>query len=415
MICHVFKRRRRIAGRLVESREWFGALRLEWEHGQPRKWSLGTPDRREAERLLHAERIKAEKRHHGLLPSADQAEASGKGLNELLEAFLSDLRVIGRTGSTLKIYRELRLTFVACKWERLSDVTARGFCEWRARAGLAGKTLNDRLKNLCSFFRWLRRGRIVSENPLEFVDPVKLTPTLFRRSETPERLQRLLAVASPERAAVYLTAVQTGLRRKELQQLTVADFELAAPKPFVRVPASISKNRREATLWLRPEVVAAVRGVLPADVSPGHKVFAGLVPRLPRFKKDLELAGIPFLDSLGRRFDFHALRVTFGTNLSVAGVTPRVAMEVMRHSDIKLTMRIYTDGSQLPTAAAVASLPALSIPGTQMGTQTGTQTGGADSRDGSHVALVCESDKSCNPLSVARLDAPLRIQSMLAQ
>jgi site-specific recombinase XerD len=75
----------------------------------------------------------------------------------------------------------------------------------------------------------------------------------------------------------------------------------------------------------------------------------------------LELAGIPFEDAQGRRLDLHALRVTFGTNLSVAGVSPRVAMELMRHSDIKLTMKIYTDASQLLTAAAVASLPPLVV------------------------------------------------------
>ncbi len=42
----------------------------------------------------------------------------------------------------------------------------------------------------------------------------------------------------------------------------------------------------------------------------------------------------------------------------VAGV-PRVVMESMRHSDLKLTMKSYMDAAQLrgPVAAAVASLP----------------------------------------------------------
>ena len=35
MICYVFKRRRRMDGQVHESREWFGALRMEWEHGAP--------------------------------------------------------------------------------------------------------------------------------------------------------------------------------------------------------------------------------------------------------------------------------------------------------------------------------------------------------------------------------------------
>ncbi len=52
-----------------------------------------------------------------------------------------------------------------------------------------------------------------------------------------------------------------------------------------------------------------------------------------------------------------ALRVTFCTNLLNAGVHPRVVQELMRHSDIKLTMKNYTDPSQLPVAEALEKLP----------------------------------------------------------
>jgi integrase len=39
----------------------------------------------------------------------------------------------------------------------------------------------------------------------------------------------------------------------------------------------------------------------------------------------------------------------------------RVVMELMRHSDLKLTMKIYTDVSQLPLAACVAALPSFEV------------------------------------------------------
>lgn len=391
MICSIFKRRRRVNGVVQESREWFGSLRMPWEDGLPRKWSLGTADKREAERMIHEARTKAEKRHNGLLPPEEHEEAKRRPLNELLEAFLGHLHSIGRAPSTLKKYRELRLLFARCGWTRLDHVTERSFCEWRKRSDLSGETINDQLKNTCNFYHWLQRTRQVSENPLQYVQPIKVTPTQYRRAINQEQAQRLLSVASHRRAVVYLTALQTGLRRKELQLLTVGDFALDAPKPFVRVPASIAKNRKETTLWLRDEVVSAVRSVLPDNPLPFERVFAGMVPRIPRFKKDLALAGIPFEDETGRRVDLHALRVTFGTNLSVAGVAPRVAMEMMRHSDIKLTMRIYTDGSQLPTAAALASLPAFTVHGTHDGTQIGTQTGVAGGqRESQPVAALAQ-------------------------
>jgi hypothetical protein len=39
------------------------------------------------------------------------------------------------------------------------------------------------------------------------------------------------------------------------------------------------------------------------------------------------------------------------TRLQRAGVSPREAMELARHSDIRLTMKTYTDVGQLPLAA----------------------------------------------------------------
>jgi hypothetical protein len=94
-----------------------------------------------------------------------------------------------------------------------------------------------------------------------------------------------------------------------------------------------------------------------------------VMPSMYMLKKDLAAAGIPYKDALGRQADFHALRHTFGTNLSLAGVLPRVAMELMRHSDLRLTMKVYTDPSQLPLADSIDRLPSFTKTGPQIGPQ----------------------------------------------
>ena len=55
--------------------------------------------------------------------------------------------------------------------------------------------------------------------------------------------------------------------------------------------------------------------------------------------------------------DFHALRMTFITNLSRAGVSPKTAQLLARHCDINLTMNTYTTLGVMDQAAAVESLP----------------------------------------------------------
>ncbi len=61
----------------------------------------------------------------------------------------------------------------------------------------------------------------------------------------------------------------------------------------------------------------------------------------------------------GRTLDVHCLRHTFATMLSKSGVVPRMAQELMRHSDIRLTMNVYTHLGLHDTAGAVESLPSI--------------------------------------------------------
>ena len=61
----------------------------------------------------------------------------------------------------------------------------------------------------------------------------------------------------------------------------------------------------------------------------------------------------------------HALRTTFGTLLSKGGVAPRTAQAAMRHSDLKMTMQVYTDPKLLDVRGALDVLPALPLNGGQ--------------------------------------------------
>lgn len=379
---------------------WQAKIQLD---GWPRekRVSLHTTDKRLARTKLVLLVTEAEKEAAGLLPPQSVRLAHSRGFLEHLEAFLSDLSVRGKAPRTIKSYRcILRRLCADCGWTLLSDVSVRSFCEWRADAGLHGETANDYLSALSRFFNWLKRQRCVLENPVEFVERVDTRATVrdFRRSLTEEEVTRLLQNTPQPRRVIYRLVLETGLRRCELQGLRWSDFRLGAggesppdrpqavasgnsatpanpvrveplpervahpsqqPLASVRVPASITKNRRTVVLSIGPELAAELIALRGPECAPFQLAFSGLVPRLPRFRKDLVAAGIPFVDDGGRRADLHALRKTFGTGLVLAGVEPRVVMEAMRHSDLKLTMKTYTDAALLvgPMSAAVQRLP----------------------------------------------------------
>jgi hypothetical protein len=45
--------------------------------------------------------------------------------------------------------------------------------------------------------------------------------------------------------------------------------------------------------------------------------------------------------------------------LAQSRVPPAIAMKIMRHRDIRLTLEVYTDEGLLPVAAAMSALPSL--------------------------------------------------------
>ena len=180
---------------------------------------------------------------------------------------------------------------------------------------------------------------------------------------------RKLTQRGRERALIYRTLVLTGLRRGELASLTNGSLELDAPTPFAVLDASDEKNRRGSEISLRGDLVQELRNWVAdkrAEFSGTDEEFDGealfSVPSslLRVLNRDLKVAGIPKTDERGRVIDLHAMRMTLATMLNKAGVAPRTAQEIMRHSDIRLTMETYTDPQMLGRAEALDAIGELS-------------------------------------------------------
>ena len=140
----------------------------------------------------------------------------------------------------------------------------------------------------------------------------------------------------------------------------------------VNVRPEDTKNRRGASLPLRADTAERMKSFL-AGKLPNAKAFRlpspGSMSRMIR--GDLVAAGIEPKNDRGV-VDFHSLRHTFGTLLAAAGVHPKTAQSLMRHSDINLTMSRYTHVLIGQESGAVESLPDFSKPARQSQKKTGT-------------------------------------------
>lgn len=256
------------------------------------------------------------------------------------------------------------------------------------KRGISAQTFNFYLQAVKQFSRWMVRDRRARENPLAHLDGLNVrtdrrrnrraltvdeSVTLLDKAEYgPERF----SMTGGERAMLYRLALETGLRSSELRSLTRECFDLDASPATVTVRAAYSKHRRDDTLPLRQDTVAKLKGFLKTK-APAAQAFTMPEKRwvATMFRGDLEAAGIDFRDDAGRVADFHSLRHTFITNLASAGVHPKVAQSLARHSTITLTMDRYSHSHREQEIDALAKLPDLAIPVAGRVKATGTDPG----------------------------------------
>jgi len=244
--------------------------------------------------------------------------------------------------------------------------------------GISIYASNDYLAVLKAFANWLVRSRRLAENPFRFLSKLnpatERCPKHARRPASDANFEQLIAatinskpfrsLTGRDRVMLYLLAVNTGFRAAELASLASSSFDFSGDVPTVTVLAAYSKRRKTDARPLPMGLAESLRQFLDhrrltTAVSEESRIWPGSWPEKASvmLRRDLEAAGISYQDKAGRFLDFHSLRHTFGTNLARAGVAPKVAQELMRHSDVNLTLGIYTHIEMSDLAGAVEKLP----------------------------------------------------------
>jgi len=314
--------------------------------------------------------------------------AAGKPLLDHVADFERNLLDRGDTAKQAgQTASRVRKILAGCRfrtWGDISPSRIQRYLAERREAGLGKATSNHYLKAAQHFCHWMVQDGRAAASPLEGLRSIEVTTDDKRRLRRPldvAEIERLLQAASAggrhfsmdghERALCYKLACETGLRANEIRSLQVGCFDFNAGT--VIVAGRHCKNRREAVLPLRSDTASELRALF-ANKLPTARAFCVPEKAGSMLRADLGRAGIPYQDGAGRYADFHALRHTCGTLLASAGVHPKTAQDLLRHSKIDLTMNVYTHTKLETRAAAVESLPALHLTGkeSQRAVKTGT-------------------------------------------
>ena len=245
----------------------------------------------------------------------------------------------------------------------------------------SAKTRDHYAGALRSFGRWLERTgrwerdpfhgvrvrtpkrdkhRIFKRVSFRFEEAENLVEAAWARHEAEKHLAgtpRQQCYANGElvrdRQVLYWFVLTTAFRANECASIRWEDVTLDGDKACIRLAGQFTKSGDDAMIPLQVFVADALRTMrkrrsktqMKRDLGPvleTDHVFKmpDKVARLVR--KDAAFAGlIPQKSPTTKRVDFHALRKSCARILIEMKVHPKVIQQVLRHSDIRLTMDLY--------------------------------------------------------------------------
>ncbi len=288
-------------------------------------------------------------------------------MGEFLDQWLSDVirptvRPWTYKGYEVHVRLHLKPALGRVPLERLTALQVQKLINDKSQAGLRPKTVRYLLGTLRSALNQAIRWQLVSRNVATLVDGPRIEQYEIQPLSPDEARHFLAHIAGDRLEALYSVALTMGLRQGEALGLRWQDIDLEMG--YLRVSKQLQRFNGKLQL-VEPKTKRSRRTIaMPSTIGRGlakHRsiqeverksagvrwVDTGLVfttslgtglegtAITKDFHRKLERAGLP-----QRRF--HDLRHSCATLLLVQGVSPRVVMDVLGHSQIGLTMNTYS-------------------------------------------------------------------------
>jgi len=262
--------------------------------------------------------------------------------------------------STRKSHKLTVLPFVLAFGDRrLSTITTDECQGWLAALkarGLADGTRSLHRTNLKAFFAQAIKSHWLRVNPWAGTTSVSGEPRRVILKE--HELGAYFSVLGPDDTRFAQVVLESGLRHQEMDFLRPCDVSPTT----IHVTREAAKYGRERWVPIQPATYATIEAQRLArgldrhatarlwDVS-RNPATTSLKTRLRVRRRRFERLHATV--GLGQ-ITIHDLRRTYGTRCALAGVIPKVLMELMGHKDLQVTMESYIIVGALQTSDAVA-------------------------------------------------------------
>ena len=221
----------------------------------------------------------------------------------------------------------------------------------RLKDGVKKSTVNRELACMKKLFNKAIDWEYVKVNPVLKVDFFSETENRKERVLSMDEEKKLLEFSPEHLKPIVVTALQTGMRRREILMLKWENVNLN--DGCARVPKEISKSGRDRVINFNGMLKAELLKQKKSDskspfVFVNHKTGKPFRDIKKAFRGACERAGIEGLR-------FHDLRHTYATRLAEMSVPLPTIKELLGHSKVMMTER-YTHSSEEQKKKAVELL-----------------------------------------------------------
>jgi len=230
-------------------------------------------------------------------------------------------------------------------WQDIQESTIRALLAFRRNQKISPRTLNRQLSALRTFFRYLMRRGLITDNKAMRVLALKTSRALPRALDV-DQMAKLLELPASNPFAIRDLAIMellysTGLRVSEIVSLNVRDLDLKQQQTPV-----LGKGKKSRLALIGRCAVKALEQWLSIRTTLAEPVEPALFvnnkgKRLSARSIQYRLYNIGIQQGVETRVTPHRLRHSFASHLLESSNDLRAVQELLGHADLSTT-QIYT-------------------------------------------------------------------------
>lgn len=238
-----------------------------------------------------------------------------------------------------------------------ADKLLKDACAGKQRAHTTHRNLKSFLSGV---FTQAKRMGAVTENPVRDAEIPRGKAKQGRAAYTLDEISAMLKVLPEPSRTVVLTAALTGLRLSELKGLRWEDFDgdsVLIQRAVWQGQVSDTKTlASKAYVPVVPQLIEALEEHKARNSGTGYVFHGGTGNPLRMENLFRDQMTKPLSEAKVDWRGWHPFRYGVATTLRSLGVDMKLIQQILRHSDQRVTMEIYTKPTMNETAHAMAKL-----------------------------------------------------------